>query len=592
MKVIIVGGVAGGATAAARLRRMDENCEILLFEKGEHISFANCGLPYHIGEVIKEKRKLLVQTPESMKKRFNIDVRVQSEVLNIDAEKKEVEVLDIANNKKYTESYDKLILSPGAAPIKPPIPGIDGENVFTLRNISDAYAIKDYVDSRKPQKAVIIGGGFIGLEVAENLLERNISVAVVELSNQVLGSLDYEMAAIVQNYMEGMGVDLYLGDGLRQIHHYDGITEVELNSGKRIKTDMVVLGIGVRPETDLAKGAGLEIGERGGIKVDRYMRTSNPDIFAVGDAVEVMDFVNGKPALIPLAGPANKQGRIAADNVCGMNEVYEGTQGTSVIKVFNMTAASTGNNEKLLKKFNIPYEKSYIHSASHASYYPGSTTISIKLLFSPEDGRILGAQAVGFEGVDKRIDVLSTAIRAGMTVHDLEKLELAYAPPYSSAKDPVNMAGYVASNILKGDCSIIHFDEIDKLDMEKSVLVDVRTHREFSMGTIDGAVNIPLDEIRDRINEFPRDKQIIVFCQVGLRGYLACRILTQRHFKNVKNLSGGYRTYSAVFGNKHGRKENIDNNVMQANKVAVSMKPDRLSEVAASDMGIEYTKGK
>lgn len=614
MKVLIVGGVAGGASAAARLRRINEDCEIILFEKGEYISFANCGLPYYIGGVIKDKEKLLVQTPKAMKKRFNIDVRVSNQVMSIDPDKKQVEVCDIKNGRKYIESYDKVILSPGAAPIKPPIEGIDASNVFTLRNIPDTYAIEDFVDSNKPAEAVVIGGGFIGIEIAENLKQRGLAVTIVELANQVMGPLDYEMACMLHSHMSDKGVNLDLGDGLKSIHHNDGYTEVELNSGKKIKTDMVVLGIGVRPEVELAKSAGLELGERGGIKVDKCLRTSNPDIYAVGDAVEVIDFINGKPALIPLAGPANKQGRIAADNICGRNEEYEGTQGTSVIKVFDLTAASTGNNEKTLKRFNIPYQKSYTHSASHASYYPGSTTISIKLLFSPDDGKILGAQAVGFDGVEKRIDVLAAAVRAGMTVYDLEKLELSYAPPYSSAKDPVNMAGYTASNILKGDCSVIHWDEINKLDREKSMLVDVRTPMEFNMGTIDGALNIPLDEIRGRLFELPKDKEIIIFCQVGLRGYIACRILMQKGYKSVRNLSGGYRTYSSVFRQDIKQEEKTDNNglvyaapaagegfkssadvtidacglqcpgpIMQVNNALKNMKPGQVLEVAASD---------
>lgn len=616
MKVVIVGGVAGGASAAARLRRIDENCEIILMEKGEHISFANCGLPYYIGEVIKDKEKLLVQTPQAMKKRFNIDVRVQSEVRAIDTEKKEVSVFDIKNNSEYKENYDKLILSPGAAPIKPPVDGIDAPNVFTLRNIPDTYAIKDYVDNKKPKGAVVIGGGFIGLEIAENLRERGLPVSLVELADQVMAPIDYEMAVIVQNHLQAKGVKLYLKDGLKSIHHCTEYSEVELDSGERLKTGMVVLGIGVRPEVALAKGAGLELGERGGIKVDKTLKTSNPDIYAVGDAIEVLDFVNGRPALIPLAGPANKQGRIAANNICGANEEYEGTQGTSVLKVFDLTVASTGNNEKLLKRFSIPYEKSYTHSASHASYYPDSTIISIKLLFSPEDGRVLGAQAVGFEGVEKRIDVLATAIRAGMKVYDLEKLELSYAPPYSSAKDPVNMAGYTAANILKGSCKVIHWDEIDKRDRDKSVLIDVRTPAEFELGTIEGAVNIPLDEIRGRLGEFPRDKEIIIFCQVGLRGYLACRILMQNGYDNVRNLSGGYRTYSPIFKKKQQQKnEKIDNNglayasqssacekcspeakvkvdacglqcpgpIMKVNEALSSMKPGQTLEVTATD---------
>lgn len=555
MKVVIVGGVAGGASAAARLRRLDENCEIVLFEKGEYISFANCGLPYYIGGVIKEKERLFVQTPEAMKSRFNIDVRVKSEVLKIDRDKKCVEVFDSAANRNYTETYDKLILSPGAAPIKPGIPGVDGPGVFTLRNVPDTYSIKEYAERNNIKNAVVVGGGFIGLEIAENLHEMQMDVSIVELSNQVMGPLDYEMAAILQEHMNDKGVRLHLNDGLKAINHFEDHMEAELNSGEIIKTCMVVLGIGVRPEVKLAKDAGLEIGERGGIKVDNSLKTSDKDIYAVGDAIEVEDFISGKNSLIPLAGPANKQGRIAADNICGRDEKYEGTQGTSVLKVFDMTAASTGDNEKLLKRFNIPYKKSYTHSASHASYYPGSTTISLKLLFSPDDGRILGAQAVGFDGVEKRIDVLATAIRAGMTVYDLEKLELSYAPPYSSAKDPVNMAGYTASNILKGDCHVIHFDEIAGLDRDKTMLVDVRTPMEYSMGTIDGAANIPLDEIRNRLDEFPGDKDIIIFCQVGLRGYIACRILMQKGYNNVRNLSGGYRTYSAVFHNTQKKDE-------------------------------------
>ncbi|KPU44546.1 coenzyme A disulfide reductase [Oxobacter pfennigii] len=546
MKVIIIGGVAGGASAAARLRRNDEKSEIILFERGEHISFANCGLPYYIGEVIRNEENLLVQTPEGMKKRFNIDVRVLSEVVRIHRETKEVEIYDRKNDKRYTESYDKLILSPGASPIKPDLEGVNAKNVFTLRNVPDTLSIKDYVDNEKPESAVVVGGGFIGLEIAENLKERGLDVKLVELSNQVLAPIDFEMAAIVQNYMKEKGIEFYLGDGLKGIKHNTGYSEVELNSGAKIEADMVVLGIGVRPEVSLAKDAGLELGERGGIKVDQTLKTSDSNIYAVGDAIEVIDYINGKQSLVPLAGPANKQGRIAADNVCGRNETYDGTQGTSVLKIFDMTVASTGNNEKLLRRFDIPYEKSYTHSASHASYYPGSSTISMKIIFSPEDGKVLGAQAVGFEGVEKRIDVLATAIRAGMTVYDLEKLELSYAPPYSSAKDPVNMAGYVASNILKGDNKVIHWDEIERLDKEESILVDVRTPMEYSLGTIEDAVNIPLDEMRNRLDEFPRDKKIIVFCKVGLRGYLALRILAQNGFKDVYNLSGGCSTYYPV----------------------------------------------
>lgn len=543
LKVVIVGGVAGGASAAARLRRLDENAEIVLFEKGEYISFANCGLPYYIGEVIKEKDKLLVQTPENMRKRFRIDVRVNSEVTAINPENKTVEVFDKIEKKTYIEPYDKLILSPGAEPVKPNIPGIDGDRIFTLRNIPDTFRIKDFVDKVKPKRAVVVGAGFIGLEMAENLHLKGVKVTVVELADHVIGPLDYEMAAIVHQHMKSKDVEFYLNDAVKSFTHTDSYTLVELTSGRSLKADMVVMGIGVRPESKLAADAGLEIGSTGGIVVDEYLRTSNPDIYAVGDAIEVKDYVSGNAALIPLAGPANKQGRIAANNICGLNEKYTGTQGTSIVKVFDITVAITGNNERALKKNGIEYEKSFTHSPSHAGYYPGAIPMSIKLLFGKKDGKILGAQIVGYDGVDKRIDVIATAIRAGMTVFDLEKLELAYAPPYSSAKDPVNIAGYVASNVLKNDCKIFHWDEVADIDKEKSLLLDVRTPMEYKLGSIEGAVNIPVDELRERLDEIPKDKDVFVFCQVGLRGYLACRILTQNGYTRVKNLSGGYKTY-------------------------------------------------
>lgn len=542
-KVLIIGGVAGGASAAARLRRLDEEAEIIMFEKGEYISFANCGLPYYIGEVIEEKDKLVVQTPEKMKARFNIDVRVNSEVTKIDPKKKTVEVYNKVEGRTYTDTYDKLILSPGAEPVKPNIPGIDSPRIFTLRNIPDTYRIKDFVDTMNPKRAVVIGAGFIGLEVAENLHRRGIKVTVVELADHVIGPLDYEMAAIVHQHMKSKNVEFYLKDAVRSFSHSDSCTTVELTSGRLLKADMIVLGIGVKPEAALAANAGLKLGKTGGILVDEYMRTSDPDIYAVGDAVEVKDFVSGSPSLIPLAGPANKQGRIAANNIYGFEEKYTGTQGTSIVKVFDITVAITGNNEKILKKNSVNYEKSFTHSPSHAGYYPGAIPMSIKLLFSKKDGKILGAQIIGYEGVDKRIDVIATAIRAGMTVHDLEKLELAYAPPYSSAKDPVNIAGYTASNILKSHCKIFHWDEVEKIDRNKGVLIDVRTKMENELGTIEGSINIPLDELRDRLNEIPRGKDIYIFCQVGLRGYVACRILMQKGYKNVKNLSGGYKTY-------------------------------------------------
>ncbi|MFY9176165.1 MAG: CoA-disulfide reductase [Caldicoprobacterales bacterium] len=545
-KVVVVGGVAGGASAAARLRRLDEDMKIVLLERGEHISYANCGLPYYIGGIIEDKEDLLVQTPEDMRQRFNIDIRVNNEVLNIHADKKQVEVQNKITGQKYLESYDKLILSPGAEPLRPPIPGIEGENIFTLRNVRDTFRIADYIGENKCSNAVVVGGGFIGLEMAENLHHRGLSVTLVEMADQVMAPLDYEMAAIIHGYLKTMGIELILKDGVKAFGEEEGCVLVELQSGTRLKTDLVILAIGVRPETALAKGAGLDIGETGGIKVNKHLQTSNPHIYAVGDAVEVLDFINGSPALIPLAGPANKQGRIAANNICGIEDTYKATQGTSIVKLFDITAASTGNNEKTLKKFNIPHQCCHIHSPSHATYYPGASTMAIKLLFSPEDGQVLGAQIVGHEGVDKRIDVLATAIRGRMTVYDLQELELAYAPPYSSAKDPVNMAGYVASNTLMGHHPTIQWYEIDDLNKEQTLILDTRTREEYSMGAIPGSINIPVDELRQNFDSIAhqKDKDIVVYCRSGQRSYIATRMLMQKGFKNVRNLSGGYLTWS------------------------------------------------
>ncbi|MFY9425601.1 MAG: CoA-disulfide reductase [Caldicoprobacterales bacterium] len=545
-KVVVVGGVAGGASAAARLRRLDEDMKIVLLERGEHISYANCGLPYYIGGIIEDKEDLLVQTPEDMRQRFNIDIRVNNEVLNIHADKKQVEVQNKITGQKYLESYDKLILSPGAEPLRPPIPGIEGENIFTLRNVRDTFRIADYIGENECSNAVVVGGGFIGLEMAENLHHRGLSVTLVEMADQVMAPLDYEMAAIIHGYLKTMGIELILKDGVKAFGEEEGCVLVELQSGTRLKTDLVILAIGVRPETALAKGAGLDIGETGGIKVNKHLQTSNPHIYAVGDAVEVLDFINGSPALIPLAGPANKQGRIAANNICGIEDTYKATQGTSIVKLFDITAASTGNNEKTLKKFNIPHQCCHIHSPSHATYYPGASTMAIKLLFSPEDGQVLGAQIVGHEGVDKRIDVLATAIRGRMTVYDLQELELAYAPPYSSAKDPVNMAGYVASNTLMGHHPTIQWYEIDDLNKEQTLILDTRTREEYSMGAIPGSINIPVDELRQNFDSIAhqKDKDIVVYCRSGQRSYIATRMLMQKGFKNVRNLSGGYLTWS------------------------------------------------
>ncbi len=541
-KVIIVGGVAGGASAAARLRRLDENAEIILFEKGQHISFANCGLPYYVGEVITQKENLIVVTPEKMKERFGIDVRVNSEVLRIDPVNKIVEVKDLSVNSTYTEPYDKLVLSPGAEPIRPQLPGINSSRIFTLRNIPDTYSIKDYVDKMNPRRAVVVGAGFIGLEMAENLHMRGIDVSVVELADHVIGPMDFDMAALVHNHLRMKNVELILKDAVSAFDDNGTHINVMLASGRTINADMVIMGIGVRPDVRLAADAGLTIGSSGGISVNEYLQTSDPDIYAVGDAVQVKDFISQNPALIPLAGPANKQGRIAADNICGDNEKYEGTQGTSIVKVFDLTVAITGNSERLLQRNNIEYEKSFTHSASHASYYPGGIPMAIKIVFEKNNGKLLGAQIVGYDGVDKRIDVLSTAIRVGMTVYDLEKLELAYAPPFSSAKDPVNIAGFTASNILKNNCSIFHWNEVDSITKDTGLLLDVREHAEYELGTINGAVNIPLDELRSKLNELPKDKTIYVFCQIGLRGYLAARILMQKGY-TAKNLSGGLKTY-------------------------------------------------
>lgn len=570
LKVLIVGGVAGGASAAARLRRLDETAEIIIFEKGEYISYANCGLPYYIGEVIRKKEKLIIQTPENMKKRFNIDVRVNSEVLSIDRKNKTVDVFDRTNNKIYKESYDRLILSPGAEPVKPRLGGIDSQRIFTLRDIPDTYRIKDFIDNNKPGNAVVVGAGFIGLEMAENLHERGINVSIVELSDHVVGPLDRDMAAFVHQYLRSKGIRLYLKTGVSEFIPDGEKIGVRLSDGRLLAADMVILSVGVRPNVKLASDAGLTLGESGGIAINEFMQTSDPDIYAVGDAVELYDFMGtvlnkvtvGESAyaslddqphaeltrtvLVPLAGPANKQGRIAADNICGRNMKYNGSQATSIIKLFAMTVALTGANEKRLKEIGIDYEKSFTYSPSHANYYPGSTHMIIKILFLKNNGTILGAQIVGYDGVDKRIDIIATAMRAGMTVFDLQELELSYAPPFSSAKDPVNIAGFVASNMLKGDVSIYHWDEIEKLDKTKALLLDVRTKAEFGLGTIDGAVNIPLDELRERTGELPADKSIYVFCQVGLRGYIAARMLAGRGFASVKNLNGGYLVYKTV----------------------------------------------
>jgi CoA-disulfide reductase len=549
-KVIIVGGVAGGASTAARLRRMDETVEIIMFEKGEYISFANCGLPYYIGETIEERSALLVQTPEAMNARFGIDVRVKTEVLSIDKDAKTVEVINHETNKKYVEAYDVLVLSPGSTPLKPPIPGIDSPNIFTLWNIPDTDAIKAYVDDQKPKRAAVIGGGFIGLEMAENLHARGIEVSVVEMADQVMAPIDYEMAQGVHQHMKELEVNLYLGDGVKSFEYNHGVTTVTLQSGKTIEVDMVMLSIGVKPQSDLAKVAGLTTNQRGGIVVDEYLKTSDPNIYAIGDAVEIIDFNNKEKTMVPLAGPANKQGRICADNICGLEQTYKGTQGTSIAKVFEMTVASTGVNEKTLKRAGkvngLDYHTIITHSKSNAGYYPGAIPMAIKLIFD-QDGKVLGSQIVGYDGVDKRIDVIATALRFGATVYDLTELELAYAPPYSSAKDPVNMAGYVGENMLKGRMKAFHWDQMKDLDWDNTIILDVREEMERELGFIKGSIHIPLDSLRERIGELDQSKKIILYCAIGLRGYVGARILMQNGFEDVYNFSGGYSTYACVY---------------------------------------------
>ena len=546
MNYLIIGGVAGGATVATRLRRMDEKANIILFERGKYVSYANCGLPYYIGDTINNREKLFVQTAKGFTDRFRIDIRTEQEVTAIRPDKKEVEIKNLSTGETYTETYDKLVLSPGAEPLRPGIEGIGSKKIFTLRNVPDTDTIKNYVNTENPKRAIVVGGGFIGLEMAENLHDLGIQVDVVEMANQVMAPLDFSMAAIVHRQLTDKGVGLHLEDGVSRFEEKDGGVTVHLRSGKQIATDMVLLSIGVRPETKLAKDAGLAIGERGGITVNDYMQTSDADIYALGDAVEVRHLVTGQPALIPLAGPANKQGRIVADNIVfGNKEKYPGSIGTSIAKVFDLTVAAAGANAKLLQRNNIPYISSYTHGASHAGYYPGAVPLSIKILFAPENGKLLGAQIVGFNGVDKRIEMLAQVIQRGGTVHDLTELEHAYAPPYSSAKDPVNMAGFVAENILNKKSRIIQWRELAELPAD-TIRIDVRTHDEYKLGTIPGFINIPVDELREHLDELPKEKPIVVTCAVGLRGYLAYRILVQNGFKHVRNLSGGYKTWSVA----------------------------------------------
>lgn len=546
MKYIIVGGVAGGATAAARIRRLTEDAEIVLFEKGEHISYANCGLPYYIGGVIEDRDRLFVQTPEAFGKRFNIDVRILSEVTAIDAEAKQVTV-HTADGKEYVESYDKLLLSPGASPVVPPLEGIDSKGIFTLRNVSDTDRIKAYMAEHKVKRAVIVGGGFIGLEMAENLKHAGAQVAVVEMANQVMAPIDFSMAALVHEHLHQQNVRLYLEQAVEGFSREGDELTIHFKSGVSLKADMVLLSIGVRAETRLAQTAGLKIGEMRGLWVDEYLQTSHEHIYAVGDAIEFPHPITGKSWLNFLAGPANRQARIVADNmVLGNRLKYEGSVGTSIAKVFDITVASTGLPAKRLKQMEIPYLSATIHSGSHAGYYPGSRQMDIKITFSPSDGRLYGAQIVGYEGVDTRINQYALAIKTGATVDDLTRLEHAYAPPFSSAKDPVAISGYVAGNILAGKMTPLYWRELEQADTTKVILVDVRTADEYALGTIGGAVNIPLDDLRERMGEIPTDVPVWLFCGVGLRGYLASNILKANGYRDVRNLIGGLKTYRAA----------------------------------------------
>ena len=545
-KYIIVGGVAGGATAAARIRRNSENAKIILFEKGEYISYANCGLPYYIGGVIEERERLFVQTPEAFGRRFNIDVRVNSEVMRIEPEKKLVHIRT-SDGHEYTESYDKLLLSPEASPVRPPLPGIENEGIYTLRNIADTDNIKNYIQQHNVKRAIIVGGGFIGLEMAENIHLTGAEVAVVEMGNQVMAPIDFSMASIVHQHLQEKGIQLYLNQAVESFTRENEILKVHLKSGIKLEADFVLLSIGVRPQTNLAREAGLKLGETQGIYVNEFLQTSDESIYAVGDAIEYPHPITGKPWLNFLAGPANRQARIAADNIVFDNiNTYEGSIGTSIAKVFDITVASTGLPAKRLKQMNIPYLSSTIHTGSHAGYYPGSLQMDIKITFSPNDGRLYGAQIVGYDGVDKRIDQYALAIKNGATIEVLTRMEHAYAPPFSSAKDPIAISGYVAENILSNKMTPLYWREMQNADHSKVTLVDVRTPDEAALGSIPGAINIPLDDLRERMSEIPKERPVYLFCEIGLRGYIASNILKGYGYKDVRNLIGGLKTYETA----------------------------------------------
>ena len=550
MKVVIVGGVAGGATAATRIRRLDEHAQITAFERSGYISYANCGLPYYIGEVIEDPEELTLQTPESFQTRFCINVKVKHEVIDIDVKLKTVTVRNLDTGEEFEEAYDKLILSPGAKPIRPDLPGIDSKNLFSLRTVEDTFRIRQFAEEHKPKTAVMVGGGFIGLEVAENLCELGVKVTVIQRGNQLLNTLDYDMATLVHSKLRSKGIDLKIGGNVVAFEETETGLNVLLENEQPIGTDMVLLAIGVSPENTLAKKAGLELGLKGAIAVNDKMETSVSDIYAVGDAVQIKHIVTGNDAVIALAGPANKQGRIAADNICGLDSHYKGSLGSSVIKLFDMTAASTGLTEKAAQTAGISYDRIVLSPSSHAGYYPGAKTMTMKVVYEKETLKLLGAQIVGYDGVDKRIDVLATAISAGMKANELKDLALAYAPPYSSAKDPVNMAGFMIENIANGLVKQFHWDEVADLPRDGSVtLLDTRTANEYAHGHADGFINIPVDELRERLSEIDRTKPLYVMCQSGLRSYISCRILSQEGY-DCYNFSGGYRFYSGIIREK------------------------------------------
>ncbi|NEQ43166.1 MAG: FAD-dependent oxidoreductase [Leptolyngbya sp. SIOISBB] len=568
MKIVIVGGVAGGASTAARARRLDELAEIIVLEKDQYVSYANCGLPYHIGNVIKERQKLLVQTPERLKQSLNLDVRVGHEVMAIDRHQKTLTVRALATGETYQESYDNLVLSLGATPIRPPLPGIDHPQIHVLRNIPDMDAILATLDAGA-SRAMVVGGGYIGIEVAENLIHRGLQVDLVEMMGQIMATLDPEMARDLQYHLEAQGVKVHLKTAARSFAPVAGRLQADLSNGEVITADLVIMAVGVRPNTALAQACGLPIGPRGGLQTDKHMRTIDPNIYAVGDMVETESVVTGELMLAALAGPANRQGRIAADNIFGRGSQYRDTQGTAIVKVFDMVGGSTGASERSLQRANIPYRKVYLHPASHASYYPASSTLHLKVLFSPDGGKLLGAQAIGFDGVDKRIDVLATALRAGMTVFDLEHLELSYAPPFGSAKAPVNMAGFLGANLLRGDHNFWYAEEYpEKTNL--GCLIDVRTPAEYEEWHIPGAINIPLNTLRDRTVEIPTAQPLFVYCRVGFRGYLAYRILVQLGFEHTFNLAGGMLTFSSFYRTAYS--------TGQANYPAIAHAEDQVAE--------------